>query len=155
MFPLKRILCPVDFSGPSFEGLKAAGELARTYSAELILINVVQPVQAVAAPGVPASYSIKQYYEEMAAEARKSFEDVVENRVPKGLTVRTKVLEGQPADVIVREAETEKADIIVTATHGWTGWRRFIFGSVAEKVVRMSSCPVLTVPGPGGHSKNQ
>lgn len=155
MFPLKKILCPVDFSGPSFEGLKAAGELARTYSAELILINVVQPVQAVAAPGVPASYSIKEYYEEMAAEARKSFEAVVKDRVPQGVAVRTSVYEGQPADVIVREAEAEQADIIVTATHGWTGWRRFIFGSVAEKVVRLSTCPVLTVPGPGGHVKNQ
>ena len=153
MFPLKRILCPMDFSDPSFEALKAAGELAQTYSAEMILVNVVQPVQAIAAPGVPASYSVKEYYEQMSEAARKSFEDIVENRVPQGVKVRTKVLEGQPADEIVREAEAEKADIIVTATHGWTGWRRFVFGSVAEKVVRLSTCPVLTVPGPGGHSQ--
>jgi universal stress protein A len=153
MFPLKKILCPVDFSEPSFEGLKVAKELAQTYSAELILINVVQPVQAVAAPGVPSSYSVKEYYEEMAEAARKSFEEVVENRVPKGLTVQTKVVEGQPADEIVREAQAEHADIIVTATHGWTGWRRFIFGSVAEKVVRLSTCPVLTVPGPSGENE--
>jgi universal stress protein A len=153
MFPLKKILCPVDFSVPSFEGLKVAKELAQTYSAELILINVVQPVQAVAAPGVPASYSVREYYEEMAEAARKSFEEVVENRVPKGVTVRTKVVEGQPADEIVREAQAENVDIIVTATHGWTGWRRFIFGSVAEKVVRLSTCPVLTVPGPSGENQ--
>jgi nucleotide-binding universal stress UspA family protein len=149
MFPLKKILCPVDFSEPSFEGLKVAKELAQTYSAELILINVVQPVQAVAAPGVPAIYSVK----ELAEAARKSFEEVVENRVPKGVTVRTKVVEGQPADEIVREAQAENADIIVTATHGWTGWRRYIFGSVAEKVVRLSTCPVLTVPGPSGENQ--
>jgi universal stress protein A len=153
MFPLKKVLCPVDFSEPSFEGLKAAVELARTYSAELILLNVIQPLHAIAAPGVPASYSVREYYEEMSQAARKSFEDIVENRVPKGIVVRTKILEGHPADEIVREAEAEKVDIIVTATHGWTGWRRFIFGSVAEKVVRLSTCPVLTVPGPGEESR--
>jgi universal stress protein A len=148
MFPLKKILCPVDFSEPSFEALKVAIELAQTYGAELILINVVQPVQAVAAPGVPASYTTAQYFEEMSEAARKSFEEIVGNRIPKGVTVQTKVLRGQPADEIVKEAESEKVNIIVTSTHGWTGWRRFIFGSVAEKVVRLSSCPVLTVPGP-------
>jgi universal stress protein A len=148
MFPLKKILCPIDFSEPSFEGLKVAIELAQTYAAELILINIIQPLQAVAAPGVPATYTVAQYYDEMSAAAQKSFEEIVKNRVPKGLTVRFKVLRGQPADEIVKEAESEKVNIIVTSTHGWTGWRRFVFGSVAEKVVRLSACPVLTVPGP-------
>lgn len=155
MFPLKKILCPIDFSEPSFEGLKVAVELGRTYSAELILINVVQPVRVVAAPGIPTGYPLKEYYEEMSEAARKSFEDIVENRIPKGIPVKTKIIEGQPADEIVREAEAENVDIIVTATHGWTGFRRFMFGSVAEKVVRLSTCPVLTVPSPEGHSKNQ
>jgi len=148
MFPLKKILCPIDFSEPSFEGLKVAVELSRTYSAELILINVVQPVRVVSAPGIPASYSVREYSEEMSEAARKSFEEIVENRIPRGIPVRTLILEGQPADEIVRKAESERVDIIVTATHGWTGWRRFMFGSVAEKVVRLSACPVLTVPGP-------
>jgi universal stress protein A len=155
MFPLKKILCPVDFSPPSHEGLRAAVELARTYSAELILINVIQPMHPVAAPGVPAGYSLKAYYEEMREAARKSFEEIVENRVPEGVVVYTKVLEGQPPDEIIKEAEAEKVDLIVTATHGWTGWRRFIFGSVAERVVRLSTCPVLTVPGPGGDSQTE
>ena len=154
MFPLKKILCPLDFSAPSYQGLKVAVELAQVFSAELILINVVQPLQPVAAPGIPAGYSTQQHYEQMAAAARKSFEEIVGNRVPKGVAVRTRVLEGQPADEIVKEAEREKADAIVTATHGWTGWRRFIFGSVAERVVRMATCPVLTVPGPRGESQS-
>jgi universal stress protein A len=148
MFPLKKILCPVDFSPASYEGLKVAVEVAQTGPAELLLVNVIQPVHPVAAPGVPASYSLKEYYEEMGAAARKSFEEIVESRVPEGVVVLTKVLEGQPADEIIKEAEAEKVELIVTATHGWTGWRRFIFGSVAERVVRLSPCPVLTVPAP-------
>jgi universal stress protein A len=148
MFPLKKIICPMDFSGPSFEGLKAAIELAQKYSAELILINVVQPIQPVGPPGVPATYTIHEYFNDMTAAAEKSFEEVVDDRIPSGVAVKTRVLRGHPADEIVKEAETEEADMIVTATHGWTGWRRFVFGSVAEKIVRLSTCPVLTVPAP-------
>ena len=148
MFPLRKIICPMDFSEPSFEGLKAATELAQKYSAELILINVVQPMQPVGPPGVPPSYTIHEYFNELTAAAQKSFEEVVDDRIPEGVTVRTRVLRGHAADEIVREAETEGADMIVTATHGWTGWRRFVFGSVAEKIVRLSTCPVLTVPAP-------
>jgi universal stress protein A len=148
MFPVKKILCPVDFSEPSLLALQTAVEIAQQNSAELLLVHVVQPVQPVAAPGVPAGYAIQDYYEERTAAAHKSFEEITEKNVPEGAAVRTNVLRGQAADEIVREAESEKADIIVLATHGWTGWRRFIFGSVAEKVVRLSSCPVLTIPKP-------
>lgn len=66
----------------------------------------------------------------------------------KDPAIRTIVGHGDVADEIVRIAETEKADLIVTATHGTTGWRRFVFGSVAEKVVRLAKCPVLTIRNP-------
>jgi len=52
---------------------------------------------------------------------------------------------GDAAGEIIRAAETQKADMIVIATHGATGWQRPLFGSVAEKVVRLASCPVLTI----------
>lgn len=148
MFPLKKILCPIDFSKPSLEGLKVAVEIAEQHPAELILVHVVQTVHPVAAPGVPAGYVSEDYYEERTQAARKSFDQIVEERIPQGVAVRTKVVRGHAADEIVREAESEKVDIIVTSTHGWTGWRRFIFGSVAERVMRQASCPVLTIPRP-------
>ena len=153
MFPVKKILCPIDFSEPSIVALKAAGELAQEYSAEIILIHVVQPVHPVPAPGVPAGFAIQEYYDERTAAARKSFDDIVAEKIPEGVAVRTKVVRGQAADEIVREAESEGVDIIVTSTHGWTGWRRFVFGSVAEKVMRLSSCPILSIPGPGKGEK--
>jgi len=148
IFPLKKILCPIDFSKPSLNALKAAVEIAEQNSSELTLLHVVQPAPPVPAPGVPASYMSEGYYEERTAAAEKSFAEIVSERIPEGLAVRTKVVRGQAADEIVQEAESEKADLIVTATHGWTGWRRFIFGSVAEKVLRLAPCPVLTVPKP-------
>jgi nucleotide-binding universal stress UspA family protein len=75
-------------------------------------------------------------------------DEYAKNKFSSDLKVRTVVLQGNPADQIVELAESEKVDMIVTATHGWTGWRRFIFGSVAEKMVRTAGCPVLTVPAP-------
>jgi nucleotide-binding universal stress UspA family protein len=88
------------------------------------------------------------YLEEMVRFSQKSLEEVALNRISPNLKVRTIVLQGNPADRIVELARSEKVDMIVTATHGLTGWRRFIFGSVAERVVRFASCPVLTVPAP-------
>jgi nucleotide-binding universal stress UspA family protein len=57
-------------------------------------------------------------------------------------------MQGNAANQIVNLAASQKADLIVIATHGWSGFKRFFFGSVAEKVVRNALCPVLTVPGP-------
>ena len=61
--------------------------------------------------------------------------------------MRAQLLRGQAAESIVSYAHDEKADAIVMATHGHTGIRRFVTGSVTEKVVRLAGCPVVTVPG--------
>jgi universal stress protein A len=148
MFPLKKILCPVDFSLPSYDGVKAAVELAQRFSAELILVNVIQPVQPAVAAGVPTTQTGRKYYLEIEDAARKSFEELIRSAIPEDVQVSTKILRGQPADEIIRECENENATAIVIATHGWTGWRRFVFGSVAEKVVRLARVPVVTIPAP-------
>ena len=64
------------------------------------------------------------------------------------MQTRSVVLQGKPADEIVKLAEEKDADMIVIATHGESGWERFLFGSVTEKVVRTISIPVLTVKQP-------
>jgi nucleotide-binding universal stress UspA family protein len=148
MLPIKRILCPTDFSEPSFVGLAGANELAAHFSAELILVHVVSPVHIYPSPQPGAGFNLAGYLEEMVDASRKSLEEVVKDRTLPDLHVRSSVLQGTPAEQIVNLAESEAVDLIVTATHGWTGWRRFIFGSVAEKVVRFATCPVVTVPAP-------
>jgi nucleotide-binding universal stress UspA family protein len=55
---------------------------------------------------------------------------------------------GNPAEEITRVGAGEQVDLVVIATHGLTGWRHLVFGSIAEKVVRLSVCPVLTIPIP-------
>ena len=70
----------------------------------------------------------------------------LEQRVPEGLASRAQVLLCDPADQIVQAAADEKADLVFIATRGQTGFKRLVFGSGAEKTVRLVSRPVLTIP---------
>lgn len=146
MLPIKKILCPTDFSEPSYKGVETANELAGHHSAALILISVVAPIQPIGAPGVPVIYQLGEYYDEMMKYTTRSLDEIMREKISSGVKVRSFVLQGNAADEIVKKAENEKVDVIVIATHGWTGWRRFVFGSVAEKVLRLATCPVLSIP---------
>lgn len=148
MLPLKRIICPTDFSEPSFEGLKIAVELSENYSAELIVLYVVTPVPIVSAVGAPTALYYPIVSEEKEDNAAKLLVDVKANRIPDHINCRTIIVTGQPAVKIAEAAQKIRADIIVMATHGQSGWQRFISGSVTERVVRLAACPVLAVPAP-------
>ncbi len=147
MLPFKKMLCSTDFSEPSYEGVKAANELAVHFSAELCIVHVVAsiPVPILDAPSTPTTFNVASYQQELEAHAESSLEKVTTRFVSKDLPARRIVGHGDPAGEIVRIADEEKVDLIVIATHGMTGWRHLIFGSVAEKVVRFARCPVLTV----------
>jgi nucleotide-binding universal stress UspA family protein len=82
--------------------------------------------------------------------AKKGLNDLVKNKFSTGLTVIPLVLEGKPAERIVGAAEESRAGVIVITTRGQTGWRRFISGSVAERVVQMAPCAVRTLQPPHG-----
>lgn len=150
MLPIKNILCPTDFSEPSYEALKIADELAAHFGATLHLINVVPLVPVVEAPiGVEtASFNVASYQQELEEQAKKSLESLSEKNVVGGETVVTDVLIGNAAGEVMRYAREKSMDIIVIATHGLSGWRRFISGSTTEKIVRQASCPVLTIRNP-------
>jgi nucleotide-binding universal stress UspA family protein len=146
MLPFKRILCPLDFSGPSYEALKDAVEVATHFGASLCLLHVV-PVLAV--PVDPNfGYGVEQYTEVHLADAERKLGEIAAQRVPPGLKCQTRVRLGEAAGEIVRAAEDEGADLIVIATHGLTGWRHLVFGSVAENVVRQAHCPALVIRAP-------
>ncbi len=144
MLPIKSILCPTDFSEPSYEALGAACELAEHFGSDLIILHVVAPIPQVASNIGPSAFNINTYQFELEKDAKKQLVEVVLERVPKSLKVRQLVTHGNAADKILQSA---KVDLIVIASHGRTGWRDIFFGSVAEKVVRLSPVPVLTVSG--------
>lgn len=144
MLPVKLIVCPTDFSGPACACVRAASELAEHFNAELLLVNVVP-----ALPGVPPDpnyvFKIPEYEQYLHADAEKQLRKTRDELVSKNVKVRTQVGHGAAAEEIVLIAKTESADLIVISTHGSTGFERWVFGSVAEKVVRLAECPVLTV----------
>ncbi len=147
MIAIKKILCATDFSEPSYEGLKYAVELATLFGAELCLVNVVPAI-----PPLPTNpnfvFQIPEYERGLHADAERKLRELIEQRVPKGLKARTVIGHGDPGGELARIAEDEHADLIVMATTGTTGFKHILFGSVAEKVVRLSACPVLTVRAP-------
>ena len=152
MLSIKNILCPTDFSEPSYEALKAADELATHFSATLYIINTVPLVPIVEAPiGVEsAAFNVASYQQELEAQAQRSLKNALDQRITKGVKVVTEVLIGNAAGEIIRYAADKNMDLIVIATHGLSGWRRFISGSVTEQIVRQAPCPVLTIRKPHG-----
>jgi nucleotide-binding universal stress UspA family protein len=148
MLPFKRILCPTDFSEPAFTALKRAEELARCFDAELIVAHVIPPLPGphlFPDPKASLNFDVPLYQQELAIKAEQMLKDLVSHHK---VGTRDLVTTGEPAPEILRIAQQEHVDLIVIASHGLTGWRRLVFGSVAEKVVRQATCPVLTIAVP-------
>lgn len=148
MLSFRKILCPTDFSDPSYRALATADELARRYQAELHVLHVVMPVPLVELPpgSGTVAFDVKKYEADMLAVFGNTLEEALSKYVKPDVEVHRYVEMGDPAHEIVVLAEKIKPDVIVIATHGRTGLKRFIFGSVAEAVVRRAPCAVLTIP---------
>ena len=150
MLPFRRILVTTDFSDTSIGALPLAVEVAKHFDAELLLVHVL-PVDTPTPWDVPpyadfgiASIPLPEYEAQVKQEVERRLGLVVAQHA-QGANIRTLIARGSAATEIVRIATAEKADLIVLATHGWTGWRHLVFGSVAEKVLREAPCPVLSV----------
>jgi nucleotide-binding universal stress UspA family protein len=148
MLSWNRICCAVDFSAPSREALRVAAELATRLDGKLTVLHVRDvpsvPVAEIAA--VPPHQDVERARYESARlleGARLEAEAIAPGRVAAEL------LEGEPAWEIVKYAAARGTDLLVLGTHGRTGVRRFIMGSIAERVLREASCPVLAVRAPG------
>ena len=145
MIPLKKICCPTDFSEPSYEALKIACEIALHFSAELILVHVVTPIPVIPIHDDPTSFNLPLYEKEMETNAGIVLGQIRQERIPQEVQSRVVVVQGDPSNQIVHLAEEELVDMIVIATQGFTGWKKFMFGSVTEKVIRFATCPVLSI----------
>ncbi len=141
----RRILHPTDFSKASRAAFDRAVALAKQDRAELLLVHVMVPP----APFVGNGYVSPKTYEDLEAAALQSAESQMKAALAKakkaGVRVTGILAEGVPFDQIVRTAKRKRADLIVIGTHGRTGFSRFFLGSVAERVIQLAPCPVLTV----------
>jgi nucleotide-binding universal stress UspA family protein len=143
----RTIVAAIDFSVTSDEALRVACELASSHGSTLHLLHVIPDARrqawSVEAPGLDFS-ALQQ---ESVVDAERMLASLALPVAMPLVRVVRRVVAGLPsAREIAQYAATEGADLIVVGTHGYGPVRRFVLGSVADQVIRMAPCPVLTVP---------
>lgn len=147
MVDIRRILCPIDFSDTSRHALEHAVAIAKWYESHITALHVIHPAFRLKPPilfaefpktAVPTETERQLLKEQLRAWLEPA------NRAG----VKTDILceEGHPAPRILEHASSLGVELIVMGTHGLSGFERFMLGSVAEKVLRKATCPVMTVP---------
>lgn len=140
----KLILVPTDFRAPSAQALRYGAALAERFSAHLLVIHAdtfVPPVDfTISAAGV-----FDMPREELVEAAREQLQTFAETHISRSVPYDVRVLLGNPIDAIVMQASETGADLIVMGTHGRTGLRRLLIGSVTEAVMRLAPVPVIVV----------
>jgi nucleotide-binding universal stress UspA family protein len=138
----KKILVPLDGSELSEAALV---HLSDFKEAEVILMRIKEPLDPNVIGTLDAKVALEldeAYYE----EAVQYLEKIVENLKEKGITAKTEVLTGNSADEIIKYSQKNDIDLIIMSTRGRSGFSRLVFGSVAEKVIRNSTVPILIKP---------
>ncbi len=134
---------PTDFSPHAQQALPFAREMAAAHDAEILLCHVMEPpiyptmLEGTALVMPPLDESLRdQLHKQLEALRDQEFE---------GMRARVVLREGSPTTELLEVAAEEDVDLIVVATHGYTGLKHMLLGSTAERIVRMAPCPVLTV----------
>lgn len=145
---LQRILVPTDFSPSANQARDYAATLADKFDAELHLLHVVvepyiRPAQE--DPRIRPQDILPQFLHNAEAELKGAMSDV---KLASGRPLICTVKVGYPVDEILKYSNEKQIDLIVMGTQGHRGLSRLLLGSVAEKLVRISTCPVLTVHPP-------
>lgn len=143
MSKINKILCAIDFSEATDKVVEWAGFLAKSMQSEVLLLYVVPNMSRYASFDVSAGY-ISNFEREILHGAKHNMGDLLK-RILAGVKAKGMVVQGDPSEEILKAAKEQDADSIVVGTHGRKGLDRVVFGSVAEKVVKTSTIPVLTV----------
>ena len=142
----RKILVPIDFSECSMKGVAYAKELAGEFGSKLVLLHSVA-IQYYVSSDEYARFDFPQLMQQAEKAARNQMGDLVEKTDWDGVVeVETSMQIGHAGQQICARAIDHQADVIVTSTHGTTGFKHMLLGSTAEYVVRHASCPVLVVP---------
>ncbi len=141
-----RILVPIDFSASSHAALDTAEEFASRFHAEVVMVHVVP--QFVPA-SIPDSISEAALVEHAREEAERKLNISQKAFASKGITATAFVeVSADVAGTIIDVVDREKADMLVISTHGLSGWYPLVFGSTAEKIVKLAQCPVMLLRTP-------
>jgi len=141
----RRVLHPSDFSPASRAAFRRAVAIAKAERAELLIVHATVPVIPQAGDGFVPANVYDDIERAIRDDARQRLDKLVATAKAAKIRVRSLLLDGTPAEQIVRAARKHRADLIVIGTHGRTGLARVLLGSVAARVVGTAPCPVLTV----------
>jgi len=145
MLTLKTVLVPTDFSDASESALRYGKAMAEKFGAALHVVHVMEDLLAHAWAAEVYVSSMPQLRDEIEKESRLRLGALLTDGERKAFRAETALLAGNPFLEIIRYAKTHGIDLIVMGTHGRGPIAHMLLGSVAEKVVRKSPCPVLTV----------
>ncbi|GBD26688.1 TRAP-T-associated universal stress protein TeaD [bacterium HR30] len=145
----QHILVTTDFSEAGDRAIPHAFRMAADHHAEVILCHVIEPL-IVPNPLYAQYYPGELLSPDVLARAQEDARAALEERVPREeplaqVRYRCVIGQGTPVEEIIRIAQEEGVDLIVIATHGHTGLKHLLMGSVAERVIRHARCPVLVV----------
>ncbi len=145
MQAIRKILLPTDFSDSAEQAAVLAIEIAQAFGAKLLLLCVYAgPIYQ--GPFHTAYAASAEILERLHHEAEHALRELHQRASDAGVSAESFAMPGLARDVIVEMAQSQAVDLIVMGTHGHTGFRHLLLGSVAERVVRTAPCPVLTVP---------
>jgi nucleotide-binding universal stress UspA family protein len=137
----KKILLPIDFSPSSYAALEIAAGLAQDFSAKIYLFNVIHLPPTVS----DADFLLDtEMFQEAERNAEESLAACDAKLTAKNIAVTHLVEAGNDVVVsILEEIKREHIDMLILSTHGMSGWRPLVFGSVTEKLIRVVECPLL------------
>jgi len=147
MVNFEKILFASDLSEFSEYAGKYAMSLAQKYSSKLYVVHVVEPVERFTYT-FDFALDYETHYKTMENRAKELLNEIVDSVREKGLDTEGILLSGEPFVEIIKCAREREVDLIVMATHGRTGIEHLLLGSVTEKVLRKSPCPVMVVRRP-------
>lgn len=146
MLNIDHILVPIDFSETSEAALTYAIDLSEQLDADVTVLHVREPIYGMMELGGP---DVADWAEKLDVASRSELQRAVDrHQRARSRPLKTVMVAGIPYGDILRVAEEENADLIVMGTHGRTGLPHMLLGSVAERLVRSSPIPVLTVRAP-------
>jgi nucleotide-binding universal stress UspA family protein len=149
---LRKMLVAIDFSDFSKQALNYALTLAEKFDVEITLIHVIQPTI------IPETLMVTTEPEvdmRMVPKAQEMLESLRRNTIDPAIPSTAIVQMGEPWEKIIEEAKMQCSDLIITASHGYSGLKDILLGSTAERVVRHAPCSVLTIRPAAAHAKSR
>lgn len=144
---IRRVLYAADFSAASHRAFTTALTIATSANARLTIVNVLTPlVPAMPLPSI-AAVELDHFEKQVQRWSTRQLDKLADKARRAGVKTTTAQRSGDPVGQIIRTARSEAADLIVVGTHARRGLPKFFLGSVAERVVAMAPCAVVTVRG--------